>query len=104
VLVRFVAPDERVGEVPAPARTVRAPVAPGMFADVHWSWIEHVPEGATIELVGPGVLSFDGERDRVLAAGAVARCTVRRDGPFVIDPRRAVASAATKRLFDRPNL
>ena len=103
VLVRFVAPGEQIDGVPAPSRTVRAAVAPGMFADVSWSWIEHVPTDVTIELVGPGVLSFDGERDRVLAAGAVARCTVRRDGPFVIDPRRAVAAAAAQRHFDRPN-
>ena len=103
VLVRFVSPDQRGAAEPAPYRTVRAPVAPGMFADVHWSWIEHVPEGAPIDLVGPGVLSFDGERDRVLAAGAVARAVVRRDGPFVIDPRRAIAAAGAARYFERPD-
>ncbi len=104
VLVRFVAPGEQSGTVPAPHRTVRAPVAPGMFADVHWSWCEHLPEGRSIDLTGPGVLSFDGERDRVLAAGTVAHVVVRRDGPFVIDPRRAIAAAGARRSFDRPNL
>ena len=101
VLVRFAGRDARVGDVPAPARTVRAPVAPGMFADVQWSWIEHVPEGTCIDLVGPGVLSFDGERDRVLASGIVAHAVVRRDGPFVIDPRRAIAAAGSHRFFER---
>ena len=56
------------------------------------------------DLPGPGVLSFDGERDRVLAAGTVAHVVIRRDGPFVIDPRRAIAAAGARRSFDRPNL
>lgn len=105
VLVRFVAPGEEASSgVPAPHRTVRAAVAPGMFADVHWSWCEHLDEGRSIDLAGPGVLSFDGERDRVLAAGTVAHVVVRRDGPFVIDPRRAITAAAGRRAFDRPHL
>lgn len=102
VLVRFSPPGELAATgVPAPARTVRAPVAPGMFADVRWSWIEHVPDGGTVELTGPGVLSFDGERDRVLAPGQTAHATVRRTGPHVINPHRTIAAAAQARRFDR---
>ena len=86
---------------PLPARTVRAPLAPGMFVDVRWTWVEHVDEGQAIELYGPGVLSFDGERDQILAPDGVAIATIRRDGPYVIDPVRTMAAAAKARRFDR---
>jgi hypothetical protein len=101
VLVRFSPPGSTIDGVPAPARTVRAPVAPGMFADVRWTWIEHVPYGRVIEFAGPGVLSFDGERDRLLARAQVARAVVRRDGPYVINPQRTLAAAVRQRRFDR---
>ena len=102
VLVRCSAPGAVADTgVPTPHRTVRAAVAPGMFADVRWSWAERVPAGGTVDLVGPGVLSFDGERDRTLADGQVAHATVRRDGPHVINPQRTIAAAARARRFDR---
>ena len=63
--------------------------------------VERVPDGGTVDLVGPGVLSFDGERDRTLADGQVAHATVRRDGPHVINPQRTIAAAARARRFDR---
>ncbi len=102
VLVRCSPPGALAASgVPAPHRTVRAAVAPGMFADVRWSWAERVPDGGTVDLVGPGVLSFDGERDRTLADGQVAHATVHRDGPHVINPQRTIAAAARARRFDR---
>ncbi len=76
---------------------VRAPVAPGLFADVTVASVEHLAEGAAVTWEGPGVLSFDGERDRVLDAGQSVDIEIRRDGPFVIDVARAVDAALAAR-------
>ena len=53
-------------------------------------------------LEGPGVLAFDGERERVLREGTIATVTVRRDGPAVIDVARTLTCAARHALFDAP--
>lgn len=84
-----------------PGRTVRAPLAPGRFADVTVAGARRLAEGDEVVLAGPGVLSFDGERDRVLGPGQVARATIRRDGPAVVDVARTIASAAAAGRFDR---
>ena len=46
---------------------------------------------------GPGVLAFDGERERVLKPDQRARLTVQRDGPWVIDVAKTLAQAAACR-------
>jgi hypothetical protein len=54
---------------------------------------------------GPGVLAFDGDRERALAPGERAELSVRRDGPWVIDVPRALALAAQRGLYwDRPHV
>ncbi len=70
--------------------TVRAPVAPGVFADVALASVDQLPAGSTVTWEGPGVLSFDGERDRSIEPGQVIQVEIRRDGPLVIDVGRAV--------------
>ncbi len=45
-------------------------------------------------MTGPGVLAFDGERERVLKPDQRARLTVQRDGPWVIDVAKTLARAA----------
>jgi hypothetical protein len=52
-----------------------------------------------VHISGPAVLAFDGDRERALADGQVARLWVRRDGPWVIDFGRALALAARRGLF-----
>ena len=69
----------------SPGWTVRAPVAPGAFTDAAVRSLRVVAEHETVELQGPGVLTFDGERDRVLRDGQRAYLRIRRDGPMVID-------------------
>ena len=78
---------------------VRAPLAPGLFFDVLYSSVMALDEGSPIVLTGPGVLSFDGERDRVLASGAVATAEIRADGPYVIDVDATIAAAASTNHF-----
>ncbi len=82
---------------------VRAPLAPGMFVDVPYLSVSALTVGSAVELHGPGVLSFDGERDRVLAPGATATVQIRTDGPSVIDVDATIAAAVRARHFNRPD-
>lgn len=72
---------------------VRAPIGPGQYADVKVAAVEPLDETGTVTLDGPCVLAFDGERDRLLAEGQRATITIRRDGPWVIDPEAALRAA-----------
>lgn len=70
---------------------VRCAIAPGRYANVLVA--DHRRLGASDEVIlrGPGVLSFDGERDVVLDADQTAVARVGGDGPRVIDVARAMA-------------
>ena len=92
----------RLGEVGAQSRHVRVPIVPGSIDVVAVESIELLGEGETFELTGPGVLAYDGERDRVLPAGVTATVTVTSDGPLMIDVERTLQCAAAHRLFDQP--
>jgi len=78
---------------------VRAPIAPGLYAVVRVAASRAIEFGEEITVVGPGVLAFDGERERVLKRGQRARLTVRRDGPWVIDVAKTLAQAAASGAF-----
>ena len=67
------------------SRAVLAAVAPGRFARVGIERADVVSLGEAFCVKGPGMLAFDGERDRVLQPGQNAVFTVRRDGPWVVD-------------------
>lgn len=85
-----------VGETP---RRVRAPMAPGWYATVGLASVDRVAEGEPITIEGPGILAFDGERQRLLHAGQVATLCVRRSGPVVIDVPAALRLAAERGVF-----
>jgi len=78
---------------------VRAPIAPGLYADVQVAALKRVEFGEPIQVTGPGVLAFDGERERVLGRGQRAMLSIRRDGPWVIDATRALDAAAARGAF-----
>ena len=80
---------------------VRAALGPGLFADVGIQSSERLPEHLTVELTGPGVLAFDGERDRVLKPDDVAIVRIVRDGPRVIDVAAALRHAAANGALRR---
>jgi hypothetical protein len=82
-----------------PGEVVRAPIAPGLYRDVPIAAAAVQPLGDEIAVEGPGVLAFDGERERVLKPGQKARLTVVREGPRVIDVDRALELAACRGLF-----
>ena len=78
---------------------LRAPIAPGLYREVAVREARPLALGETVELEGPGVLAFDGERERVLLRGRRARLGIRRDGPRLIDIGLALREAAGRGVF-----
>lgn len=83
-------------------RRVRVPLAPGSFITVEIAEITPLPYGHTVRLHGPGVLAFDGERDRRISRDATVSVSIEPTGPMLIDVDRTLAAAAAARLFDVP--
>ena len=79
--------------------TVRVPIAPGSFADVPYWSADEVELGQSVTMRGPGLLSFDGERDRVLGLHATATVRILADGPRVIDVEATLAAAVAAKHF-----
>ncbi|HAD08513.1 MAG TPA: hypothetical protein DCF62_03440 [Porticoccaceae bacterium] len=75
-------------------RLLRAPVSPGLFRSAHIRDADKLPLGQTIDIEGPGILAFDGDREINLFEHQTAQLTVTRSGPWVIDPGKALALAA----------
>ncbi|MFZ5654864.1 MAG: NAD(+)/NADH kinase [Pseudomonadota bacterium] len=80
-------------------RLLRAPVAPGLFRSAHIRNCRRLPLGESTLIEGPGVLAFDGDRERQLAPGQGAVLQVTRNGPRVIDPRLTLRLAAERGLM-----
>ncbi|MEZ4330656.1 MAG: NAD(+)/NADH kinase [Myxococcota bacterium] len=80
-------------------KTLRAPISPGLYAEVGIDGVERVELGESLLWRGPGLLAFDGDRELVLAEGETARLTLSRTGPWVIDPAQALQAAAAAGLF-----
>lgn len=78
---------------------LRVPITAGYYGDVHLDGARRLALGETTEIVGPGILAFDGDRERKLAPGQRARLRVERDGPWVIDAPRALARAVQDGCF-----
>ena len=83
-------------------RPLLAPISPGLFRPVHVRAVRRIELGAEVSVKGPGVLAFDGDRERELAPGQEARLRVVREGPRVIDVEGALATAAREGLFLDP--
>jgi hypothetical protein len=84
--------------------TLTVPIAPGHYRPVQVRAWRRVSFGEIVEFRGPGVVAFDGERERAMPSAARARLTVARDGPWVVDVRRAMTLAATRGGFRRDQL
>jgi hypothetical protein len=78
---------------------LRVPISPGLYRTVHVEAARRLESGESVEMVGPAVLAFDGDRERTLGKGQLATLWVCRDGPHVIDVDRALALAARRGLF-----
>lgn len=77
----------------ASLRRVVAALAPGRFESIGLAQTRTAVLGEALQLTGPGVLAFDGERERVLAPGQTATFRTFRDGPWVVDVRKVLARA-----------
>jgi predicted polyphosphate/ATP-dependent NAD kinase len=78
---------------------LRVPISPGLYRTVHVAAARRIALGQRLQISGPAVLAFDGDREQSLADGQLAALWVQRDGPWVIDPGHALALAARRRLF-----
>lgn len=90
-----------VVEIGEDGEKLLAPIAPGLFRDVPVSDVRKVGFGEAVEVEGPGILAFDGERERLLKPGQHACLRVSRDGPHVVDVAQALRLAACRGIFRR---
>jgi hypothetical protein len=95
VEVRCTAPD-------GGGRPLLAPISPGLYRTVHVAEVRELALGEETRVEGPGVLAFDGDRERALSPGRGASLRVVREGPRVIDVAAALAAAARAGVFMDP--
>jgi len=82
-----------------PGRPLLVPVSPGIYRHTHIVSSRRVELGQAVTVRGPGILALDGDRTFQLDAGQMARLRVLRNGPRVIDERRALALAAERGCY-----
>jgi len=87
------------GDAGTGTRVVRAPIAPGYYREVAVSGSRTIDLKQQVRCTGPGVLAFDGERERVLKPGQQAVLSVERTGPRVIDVPATLRLAAERGCF-----
>src|SRR5262249_10369445 len=75
-------------------RALLAPISPGLFRTVHVLEVRRLAFGEAVTVAGPGVLAFDGDRERALAPGQRVVLRVSRDGPRRIDVGAALERGA----------
>jgi hypothetical protein len=80
-------------ELDSDGEPVPGVVAPGLVETFSVARYRSLPLGNTVvwRSSEAGTLAFDGERAVMVPPGTVIRLTVRRDGPFVLDPGRILA-------------
>lgn len=79
--------------------TVNAPIAPGFYAAIEVAKFQPLALGQAVRTQGPGVLAFDGERERTLRPGQTATLTITRTGPRVVDVPSTLQWAAEQGAF-----
>jgi hypothetical protein len=80
-------------------RPLLAPITPGIFKPVHVRSFRELSLGEPVKVERPGVLAFDGDRERTLSPGQSATLRVARNGPRVIDADAALLAAAEAGVF-----
>jgi len=75
-------------------RVVRGPTAPGHYDDLGLVEVRRLAPGEGVEVAGPLLLAFDGERKRRLVDGERVVLSVRADGPWVVDVGTVMALAS----------
>ena len=72
------------------------PISPGLYTELGVIDSRELKLGERVELTGPGLLAFDGDRERNLAEGQAASLWVERSGPRVIDVPATLREAAQR--------
>jgi predicted polyphosphate/ATP-dependent NAD kinase len=85
------------------APNLRAPLAPGYYREISVSRCSRLDPRVPVEVQGPGVLAFDGERERVLKPGQRATLSLERSGPRVVNVARTLHLAAARGVFQTDN-
>jgi hypothetical protein len=80
-------------------KTLRVPISPGLYETVGIDSVDRAALDTPIRWRGPGLLAFDGDREIELSEAGGATLWVTREGPWVIDPQRALHAAARQGLF-----
>ena len=83
-------------------RRVRVPLSPGTFTTVEVIEVRALLAGQHVALEGPGVLAFDGERDRRVGHDVAVSASIELDGPLLIDVAGTLIEASRRGLFDAP--
>lgn len=78
---------------------INAPIAPGMFRTINVESSRVVSFDEQINLKGPCVLAFDGERERVIKQGQKVSMRLSRSGPAILDIEKTMQLAACRQLF-----
>jgi predicted polyphosphate/ATP-dependent NAD kinase len=78
---------------------VNAPIAPGFYRKVGIAKHRLVNFAEEITVSGPGILAFDGERERVLKPRQNAQLSLSRSGPYVVNVEKTMHLAAEKGCF-----
>ena len=79
--------------------TVRVPISPGLYGNVPISSSMKMEIGQTYRCPAPGTLAFDGDRCIELDPGDMVEITIRKDGPWIIDPSKILVTAAQHGLL-----
>jgi len=93
------APEGMVVTLGAGPLLLRAPIAPGLYQTIRAAPPRLLGPGDTVTVEGPGVLAFDGERERMLKPGQKAHLTLTTDGPRVVNVDRALEIGACRGAF-----
>jgi hypothetical protein len=80
-------------------RRFLAPLSPGLFREVSVRDVRRIPLGEAVIYSGDGVLALDGDRDHRIRTGQSLSVTVRRDGPWILDLRRAMHWAVSQSIM-----
>ena len=80
-------------------RVVTAPIVPGSYMDIPIASHRSLELEELVQWTGPGVIAFDGERERRLRNGQRAWLSIHRDGPRVVDIERTMRLAACRQTF-----
>ena len=79
---------------------VLAALAPGRFERIGISRLRVVGMDEAVSWTGPGVLAFDGERERSLQPGQTATLRIARNGPWEVDVAKVLGHVARCHRFN----